>query len=325
MSRTIIIYALIDPLTEMVRYIGKTKASLNQRYGGHLCEARNSGRDKKNTRKNKWIKSLAKQGRKPAIELLDRVPEQQWQFWEQWYICLYRSWGFRLCNLTAGGDGLTNASDETKEKLSGITKKWWEENDVEIVQLDLEGKVINIFPNIRSAAKKYKRNVSTICEALAKRNHTCAGFIWEYKSDYDKIGVNYQPVFNILRILDEDTKQLIAKLAPTHNSRDIAKIIGFMESNVRAFANKNNILCNGERYKFNLKLNQALIFLNEGFSMESACDKSKITTASFYKHSGIKSHVEFKEFKKTGLLNKTVLSYIEANKHKLLNTKTPTP
>ena len=45
------------------------------------------------------------------------VPEREWEFWEEHYIWLYRSYGFKLTNLTFGGDGMSNPSQETIEKI----------------------------------------------------------------------------------------------------------------------------------------------------------------------------------------------------------------
>ena len=49
----IIIYALIDPITCKIRYIGRTKGKLTTRLNGHISKAKN-----KNTHKDYWIQSL---------------------------------------------------------------------------------------------------------------------------------------------------------------------------------------------------------------------------------------------------------------------------
>ena len=94
-----------------VKYIGKAN-DLKKRLKGHL--------DKINqhvSHKNSWIKGLLSKGVKPIINVVDVIPEKEWQFWEEHYIWLYRSYGFKLTNLTFGGDGMSNPSPETIEKI----------------------------------------------------------------------------------------------------------------------------------------------------------------------------------------------------------------
>lgn len=93
----IFIYVLIDPLDNLVKYVGQTK-NIQKRYTSHL-------NDKSNTLKSSWIKSLKSQNLKPILELIDAIPLKDYIFWEQFYISLFKSWGFVLKNMTDGGDG----------------------------------------------------------------------------------------------------------------------------------------------------------------------------------------------------------------------------
>ena len=72
---------------------------------------------KKNYKKSKWFKSLKEQSLKPIIEELDIVNFDGWQFWEQWYISLFKTYGFNLLNLTEGGEGMFGYkhTDATKQ------------------------------------------------------------------------------------------------------------------------------------------------------------------------------------------------------------------
>lgn len=107
------IYSLSDPFTGLVRYIGKAD-DLRVRYNNHV-----SLKGKESTRKSAWVKSLIKKGAKPVIEIIDIVDKTEWKFWEQFYISLFKSWGFILVNSTVGGEGLIGykTSEETKHKL----------------------------------------------------------------------------------------------------------------------------------------------------------------------------------------------------------------
>jgi len=96
--KTTFIYALIDPRDNQVKYIGKAN-NPERRLKEHLTSL-----SKKNKKTN-WIKKLLLQQLKPELLILTEVLFDEWQFWEQHYICLYKSWGFNLKNNTRGGEG----------------------------------------------------------------------------------------------------------------------------------------------------------------------------------------------------------------------------
>ena len=109
------IYSLSDPITNEVRYIGKTN-NLSKRLIGHLYDSKSF-----NHYTARWIRSLKEKGFKPKIESIDYVGVEEWEFWEIHYISLFKSWGFRLTNGTDGGDGRSPGfivSEETRKKLS---------------------------------------------------------------------------------------------------------------------------------------------------------------------------------------------------------------
>ena len=108
--KIVFIYELIDPLTNETRYIGKT-TNVKNRFNLHL-------KDTSKTYKGNWIRSLLKQNLEPIINVIDEVSENEWSFWERWYISLYKGWGFRLTNGTNGGEGLFRPSEETIKKMS---------------------------------------------------------------------------------------------------------------------------------------------------------------------------------------------------------------
>ncbi len=94
------IYCLSDPIIGEIRYIGKTSQTLQQRLSKHLSRFSLVPA----THKNNWIKELLFKGLKPTIELLDCVPTDDWEFWEQWYIAYFKGFGIRLTNGTNGGE-----------------------------------------------------------------------------------------------------------------------------------------------------------------------------------------------------------------------------
>jgi len=108
--KTVFIYSLDDPKTNEPRYIGKAVNTKN-RFSAHL-------KDKAQTYKTNWIKSLKKENLVPVLSVIDEVNENEWSFWEQHYIDLYKSWGFKLTNLTPGGIGIKFYTFEMRKKMS---------------------------------------------------------------------------------------------------------------------------------------------------------------------------------------------------------------
>jgi hypothetical protein len=104
------IYVLIDPQTNLVRYVGKAN-NVPQRYKAHLNIAR-----KHQAHKLNWINSLKNKGLKPIIEIVDIVPIQEWVFWETYWISQFKTWGFDLINYTEGGDGSTFGNQTSFKK-----------------------------------------------------------------------------------------------------------------------------------------------------------------------------------------------------------------
>ena len=163
-----IIYCLIDPITKQIRYIGKTN-NINKRFANHIQRKKNK------TYKSCWIYSLKKKGLKPIIEILDIVGED-WEFWETWYISLYKSWGFKLTNLTSGGIGIksNNYSVELREKMGIHLRK-------PIEQFDLQGKFIKEWEYVGKASKDLSIQKSGISKVCKGERNTCGGYKWKFK------------------------------------------------------------------------------------------------------------------------------------------------
>lgn len=107
------IYGLIDPLTGQLKYIGKTKRSLKRRLTEHICVTNLISK----TYKNHWIKQLLEKQHKPEIVELEKLsPNDDWIEAEQFWIAYMRFIGYKLTNLTDGGDGLCGATRETRYK-----------------------------------------------------------------------------------------------------------------------------------------------------------------------------------------------------------------
>lgn len=89
------IYCLFENKTPI--YIGKTKNDLKIRESQH---------------KRKLKKQV-------EIFELDFIDENNWKFWENYWIQQFKQWGFKLINQNEGGGGLEFHREETKQKMRG--------------------------------------------------------------------------------------------------------------------------------------------------------------------------------------------------------------
>lgn len=94
-AKAIIIYALCDPATEEVRYVGKTW-NLAIRMSQHMYESKWA-----RNHRSHWIRNL---GVKPLARILEVVPSDAWVEAERRWILHFRTSGARLTNGTDGGD-----------------------------------------------------------------------------------------------------------------------------------------------------------------------------------------------------------------------------
>lgn len=111
MSTTTFIYALCEPNSRAVRYIGKANKP-KRRLQGHLSKSIRA-----KTHLGNWLRILVANGTKPAMVVLREVSVEQWKMAEERYICLARGLGMRLVNATDGGEGIT-MTPEIRSKIS---------------------------------------------------------------------------------------------------------------------------------------------------------------------------------------------------------------
>ena len=109
------IYALKDPRTFEVRYIGKT-VHLATRLREHLSKAKREGR---NTHQVHWLNQLLEQGIEPVVEGLERGEGESWKTAEQEWIKRYKAAGAQLTNATDGGEGTTGLVVELSKVCQG--------------------------------------------------------------------------------------------------------------------------------------------------------------------------------------------------------------
>ncbi len=208
------IYTLTDPNTQQVRYVGKT-INPKVRFRSHK-------KDKKGrSYRVNWIKSLRKQKLFPIFEILDIVDNNDWEFWEQYWICQFKVWGFKLVNANAKGTGAINFkhSEETKKRISisstnrkhsEETKKLMSDNKkgiifsdshIEnlreshlgqknenffkgIIQINIKtGEIIQKFKSLTEAEYITGINNSSLSRCCKKNGKSAGGFYWCYECE----------------------------------------------------------------------------------------------------------------------------------------------
>lgn len=121
-ERQVWIYALCDPYTDEPRYVGKTVSSPLTRIREHKALAKRSRR----LPVQRWLNAMA--GVKLAgayMRILEVADTQTWASRERHWIAHGRAAGWRLFNLTDGGEGLHGLvpSDEHRRKNSDAHKR----------------------------------------------------------------------------------------------------------------------------------------------------------------------------------------------------------
>ena len=214
-----------------IRYVGKTKQKLSRRLSQHILDAKKYKKKGIYTNHNyNWINKEIQDGYNIVILELDSEefsPNEDWKWFEQYWICQMKIWGFNLTNLTSGGDGNQNQvftkesielraskirgiprDSETKKKISagltGIkrseeTKKKVKDSiralqALKIKQFDKNGNFIKLWDCAIDASKELnidRANINHCCNH--KPNHkTAGGFIWRYENDDTPIN-NFTP------------------------------------------------------------------------------------------------------------------------------------
>jgi len=115
---TTFIYALKDPNTSEIRYIGKADDPV-KRFGQHQKLAISG---KKKSHVYNWFRACSGV---PVLEVMAEVPKSCWQFFEQATILDAREAGQHLVNISKGGDGGGHPgfklSPETRVKMSAAS------------------------------------------------------------------------------------------------------------------------------------------------------------------------------------------------------------
>lgn len=111
-----VLYLLVDPNSHEIRYVGVTTQGMRKRFNGHMS----NGELSRVNLKSNWIKSLVRKGQKPVVKIFqefEQISRENLKELEIYWIKYFRNNDCPLTNATDGGDGLTNPSEYTREKL----------------------------------------------------------------------------------------------------------------------------------------------------------------------------------------------------------------
>lgn len=226
------IYALIDPITLHIRYVGKAN-NVSQRYRAHLNKAR-----KHQAHKLNWINSLKKQKLKPILYVLDVVPMEDWIFWERYWISQVKTWGFDLLNYTTGGDGCTFENQTSFKKGN----KSWNEGKGNIKICEICKKEFKINP-------KGKRTCSKECRSKIKSISVNSGKFVQGEIVWNKGKTGYktskrQPVLQF-----DLTDNFIAEY---DCCKTAAEILGCITENIRNACAGRSKTAKGFKWKYKI-------------------------------------------------------------------------
>lgn len=160
------IYALSDPNTNKVMYVGKTKQRLSKRLYSHCRKSRRGKTDKE-----KWILSLKVNGQLPICTKIDDVDDSIWKEREIYWISYYKSINPELTNISNGGQGCTGG-----RRYEDIERR------KTVYQYTKDHKFIKKWDSITYAGKSL--NISKVgisaSAAPTNRKKSAGGFIWSF-------------------------------------------------------------------------------------------------------------------------------------------------
>jgi hypothetical protein len=122
--RTCCIYALLDPRSDEIRYVGKAKDPAH-RLDVHLYSAKTGKSQDNRSHKYNWIRELLREDLAPELVVLesgldDSIASERERHW----IADLRQAGHRLTNHTDGGEGMLGDvfSPETRAKIGAALR-----------------------------------------------------------------------------------------------------------------------------------------------------------------------------------------------------------
>lgn len=136
-----------------------------------------------------------------ALEVIDEVEDNEWVFWEKWWVEIFSSWGIKLLNRNKGGGGPGYQKESSKKligdkqrgikkstvsnKLKGQKITWDLGTSTAVLQFDKQGNLIAEYKSMGEAYSKTGVSSGNICGVCKGNNHSAGGYIWLYKNKWD--------------------------------------------------------------------------------------------------------------------------------------------
>lgn len=213
-------YVLVDPNTNVPRYVGITTRTLHVRFLGHMRDIRN--RPNLNPHKTSWFKKLLAEGKIPRIELVKECNslEELKQF-EIDYIKEHKL-EYNLINMTPGGDWVGEHAWDREV----ILKK---RNTRAVTQYNILGEKIadyEIMEDVMRAMGLREKACSHITQCCKGTRKYAYGYVWRYKGDPLGDISNINPRSLDLNYLVQYDPKTDERLGEYQTAREAAKAIG---------------------------------------------------------------------------------------------------
>lgn len=228
-NNKVFIYALTEPITHEIRYIGKTN-NLYERYYMHLQELQEP--TKKHYHSKNWIRELFSRGYAPKIEVLETCNQSNWQEREMYWIEFYKRLGTNLTNMTKGGDGGAMLGKPSPKRMK-----------VDIYKIN--GDFVQCCDSLAEAeliTNVHNGKIAAICK---RKRRSGKGYVFRYKGDSFEYNskIQYNLEFMHKEVLEVDNNLTI--LNTFKHAQIAANFYNIDRSNI-SFACNHPIKQNGE-------------------------------------------------------------------------------
>lgn len=201
--KSIYIYKLTDPLTQEIRYIGKT-TNISRRFNAHINRCTT-----KKIHSAVWIKSLIDKGVKPIIEIIESCDENNWEEREIYWIKFYKE-KYDLTNILPGGGNtatygrlgkpwteqqrinnrkarlgmrVIHTEESNKKRAEGV-RKYNDARKTPVYQYSLDGIFLRKWDSAVDAQNELGiKNILRVCKS--DRHKMSGGYIWSFKNNED--------------------------------------------------------------------------------------------------------------------------------------------
>ena len=170
---TAYIYGLCDPISQQLRYVGKT-INIERRLREHLL-------NKRRNHLTCWLWSLVKQDRQPEIFIIEETDKNEWQEAEQFWISYFKFIGADLVNGSRGGLGGSNKGHQfsiegrarinaaTSAACKGKSLSAEHREKLRLAKLGRKQSLEHIIKRITGQAEFYKHNPRKSMSGETKR------------------------------------------------------------------------------------------------------------------------------------------------------------